>query len=134
MALTLAIARSPQDTITHFLTLESELWRYFQAVEKHQGLDLSAITGLDPYRDTVISGEKLDQLEGQLRDLHHTLTTLFDQAPLPAPLEPPETIGLEEDPDGEPCGWPGTLAFIDKLLELCRESRKQGLPVLAIGD
>lgn len=135
MAITLAIGVSPEKVREgKTLVFEPELRDYFRRVFIQIGISPADLTGLDPYGDTRFEGARLSRLEREVDDLRSILEALYRKGGLPPLLEPPEIIGLETEPEGKPCGRNGVLQFLRGLRDLCQEARKEGRPLLAMGD
>ena len=135
MSITFVAGKSKSETNPqHYVLLESELHDYLTSVSREPGVSLPAIVGLDPYGDAVFSDQQLLRLKQQLEAALPKLQALFQQAALPAYLEPPAVVGLETDDEGTPCGRDGVLRFFTALNDLCREAQEQELAVFAFGD
>jgi hypothetical protein len=135
MAITFAIAESPEKVPEgRALIFEPELRDYFRRVSIQIGIAPPDLTNLDPYGDTHFAGARLFQLEREVDDLRSILEELYRKGGLRRSMEPPESIGLETEPEGKPCGRNGVLQFLRALKELSQKARKEGRPLLAIGD
>lgn len=135
MAITFAVAESEEKAREgKALIFEPELRDYFRRVSIQIGIAPPDLTNLDPYGDTRFVGGRLFQLEREVEDLRSILEALYRKGGLQRSLEPPEVVGLETEPDGNPCGRNGVLQFLRALKELCQKARKEGRPLLAMGD
>lgn len=135
MAITFAIGASP-DRVRgdQALLFERELIDYFRSVSVYGGIAAADLIDLDPHGDTLFQGDRLSLLEREVDELLAVFERMFQRTVLPPELEPPEKIGLETEPGGKRCDRTGVLEFLWTLKDLCQEARREGLPLLAIGD
>ncbi len=135
VAITFAVAESPEKARAgKGLLFEPELRDYFRRVSIQIGIAPAGLTHLDPYGDAFFEGARLSRLEREVDDLRSILEELYRKGGLAPSLEPPEIIGLETEPEGKPCGRNGVLQFLKALKALSQKARKEGRPLLAIGD
>ncbi|NKE71970.1 hypothetical protein [Candidatus Manganitrophus noduliformans] len=135
MAITFAVGESPENVHDEeALVFEPELRNYFRRLSIQIGIAPPDLTNLDPYGDTRFEGAGLFRLEREVDDLRSILEALYRKGGLAPSLEPPEMIGLETEPEGKPCGRNGVLQFLKALKTLSQKARKEGRPLLAIGD
>lgn len=135
MAITFAVAESVEEVRgEEALVFEPELRDYFRRVSIQIGISPPELTNLDPYGDTYFQGARLFRLERGVDDLRSILEELYRKGGLSRSLEPPEIIALESEPDGKPCGRNDVLQFLRALKALCQKARKEGRPLLALGD
>ena len=135
MPITFAVAESEEKAREgKALLFEPELRDYFRRVSIQIGIAPADLTNLDPYGDAAFQGARLSHLEREVDDLRSILEELYRKGGLQRSLEPPEIIGLETEPDGKPCGRNGVLQFLRALKELCQKARREGRPLIAIGD
>jgi hypothetical protein len=135
MAITFAVAESPEKAGEgKTLLFEPELRDYLRRVSIQIGIAPADLTHLDPYGDTLFKGAQLLRLEREVDDLRSILEELYRKGGLSPSLEPPEMIGLETEPEGRPAGRNGVLQFLRALKELCQKARREGRPLLAMGD
>lgn len=133
MPITLGPARYPQDTeFSRYVVLEWELHAYFRQLAAVDP-DAAGLARLEPYGDSVFAAASLAGLRAQLEGLLARLAVRYE-GPLPAELEPPPLVGLESEPDGEPCGRQGVLDFLRELRAICELARVSDGMVLAVGD
>lgn len=135
MAITFAIGNSPEEARgERALAFEPELRDYFRRVSIQKGIALTHLTHLDPYADARFEGGRLSLLEQEVDDLLPILEGLYRKEALPPSLEPPERVGLETEPEGKPCSRDGAIEFLEALRDLIEEARREGRPLLAMGD
>ncbi len=127
MPITFAVAESPEKAPQgKALLFEPELRDYFRRVSIQIGIAPADLTNLDPYGDAFFEGARLSHLEREVDDLRAILEELYRKGGLRRSLEPPETVGLETEPEGKPCGRNGVLQFLRMLKALCQKARKEG--------
>lgn len=135
MAITFAVGVFPEKVRDEeALVFEPELGDYFRRLSIQIGIAPAGLTQLDPYGDAFFEGVRLSRLEREVDDLRSILEALYRKGGLASSLEPPELTGLETEPEGKPCGRNGVLQFLKALKALCQKARKEGRPLLAIGD
>jgi len=135
MAITFAVAESPEKVREEeALLFEPELQDYFRRLSILLGIAPTDLTHIDPYADTFFEGARLFRLEREVDDLRSILEELYRKGGMSQTLEPPERVALETEPDGKPCGRDGVLQFLRALKALCLKARKEGRPLLAVGD
>ncbi len=135
MSIDFAIGESA-DTIRWncYVPLQQELLAYFRRLEASAGMSVPFFTSLDPYGDAMFTRQEIEQIGADLETLMRHLERLFQQGELPPDLEPPAVVGLETDPEGEPCGRSGAIRIIASLRCLLGDAVKCNLPVWALGD
>jgi hypothetical protein len=111
-----------------YAVLDDELAEYLAGLDGFPALQ--SLRNLPREEETLLPGELRDALAQEVE-------ALAERAKRRDLLEPPEWVGLEGTGDirlGEPFGWSGLLAFLQRLEHLIFLGRRMGLGLWAIPE
>jgi hypothetical protein len=100
------------------------------------GIDADALTEVNPYSLNQLADTHRDRLLTLLQRLHEELQQAWQDSEVPADIEAPRAMGLDEGfaEDALPCGREGILGLLDRLMALCRRSQAEHDALMARGE
>ncbi len=95
---------------------------------------IASLNRLDPWGDSELRGDDLEQLAAGLPMLRKRLTAALELRDLTPDLVPPDRVGFLDLAEGLPFGREGAMRLLVEMEDLANRALRAGECIVALGD
>ncbi len=137
MPINLAVAASIEsvEPCEAWLTIDVEVRDYLVGIARRLNVPgIASLNRLDPWDDSELRGDDLEQLAAGLPMLRRRLTTALELQDLTPDMVPPDRVGFLDLAEGLPFGREGAMRLLVEMEDLANRALRAGECIVALGD